>query len=1161
MKRYPRRRRDVSSHASEARFRALVANLEDVVFSLDTGGRIEYVSPASERVYGRPPADLEGRLFTELVEAEDLAAVQASFERTLAGAVEPIEFRALDSAGKLHHLRTTTRARVVRGRVVGVDGVISDVTALRAAEHARRASEGLLRTAFAAMPAAVAVVDLDDDLRFLEVNDAFAKLTGHTRDEAVGVNSAALGLYVDQEQRAEVLRRMGTDGQIRDFLHEIRRKDGGTAAAMLSIGTFQTDGRRFGVTVSLDVTERHKSRRELEQRLQFETLLGDLAGAFIHVSDERLEPVIAWAQRRICAAYGLDRSSVMLPRSGDGKIEATLLFPDEVAIARRGTVIEDYFPWSIAQLRRSSSPLVVADFAALPPEAARDRASYAQLGITSVLSVPWREDDGTLQGIMNFTSIRGRVLDESEVRQVATIAQLILVALGRARERRAVARGQERNRVLTEILDVAPAGIMVMDSRGSILYANRQVTAMHGYAAEESEGLELVDLLPEAERAPAMARLHELFDCGEQSFPVWHERKDGTQFHVQVRARRTHWGEQAAALSVQTDLTERDAAEANIRKLSQAVEQSPESIAILDLGHRIEYANEAFLRSTGHARADVIGRELSTLSSNRTAGDTYAAIWTAVGAGETWNGELEHVHADGTSYVERAIVAPLRQADGAISHFLAIKTDITETKRMAHELDQHRRHLEVLVEQRTDELRRARDAADAANHAKSRFLANMSHEIRTPMNAVLGFASLLLRDGDATATQRRHLETINRAGDHLMSLIDAILQLAKVESGHDAIVEHDFDLWGLADDIEQLFQLRATDKGLRLTFERDPSVPQFVHTDEGKLRQVISNLLGNAIKFTAAGGVTVRLRAIESRLRVEVEDTGAGIGEDELPRLFQKFEQTASGRASHQGTGLGLAISRELVGLLGGTIGVARRLAIGSVFHFELPLTEAAVGMVARGERPAMLRLAPGQPPQRVLVADDIEDNRTLLIQLLELVGFETRSCSDGARAVREVAAWSPHLVLTDVRMPVLDGIEAIRQIRAGGSTVAIVCVSASTFPAEERAAMEAGADRFMRKPVRESELLAAIGELLGVRYIQPAAAAPPAEPVTPDAIARLPVALRRELREATRRADLDAMLGVLDAARAHDARLAQALRELAERFAYKRLLELLEAS
>src|SRR4051794_5798750 len=413
----------------------------------------------------------------------------------------------------------------------------------------------------------------------------------------------------------------------------------------------------------------------------------------------------------------------------------------------------------------------------------------------------------------------------------------------------------------------------------------------------------------------------------------------------------------------------------------------------------------------------------------------------------------------------------------------------------------------------------------------------MSHEIRTPMNAILGFSQLMLRDHDLTPRQCQNLGTINRSGEHLLALINDILEMSKIEAGRTTLNPSTFDLPVLLKDLEMMFRVRTEEKKLSFSVETIGDVPRFIVTDINKLRQVFINVIGNAVKFTDRGGIALRVRADREaaagpRLRVEVEDTGPGISADDQDKLFRHFEQTKTGQQTGTGTGLGLAISREFVRLMGGDISLSSQVGKGSVFVINLPLKAGEAQAVAATEKPQqVLSLLRGQATIKVLIADDIEDNRQLLAQLLSPVGFDVRLATNGAEAVREFEQWRPHLVLMDFRMPVMDGHEAIRRIRAmpGGGEVKIIAVTASAMDDNRQELMEVGADDFIGKPFREAELFQKIPAQGGVEYVS-AAPPPPASreekaELTPESLAGWPRALIDPMRDAVVTADLDQLL------------------------------------
>jgi CheY-like chemotaxis protein len=379
-----------------------------------------------------------------------------------------------------------------------------------------------------------------------------------------------------------------------------------------------------------------------------------------------------------------------------------------------------------------------------------------------------------------------------------------------------------------------------------------------------------------------------------------------------------------------------------------------------------------------------------------------------------------------------------------------------------------------------------------------------------------------------------------------------------------------FDLPLLLKDLEMMFRVRTDEKRLSFSVEMVGDVPQYIVTDINKLRQVFINVLGNAVKFTEQGGLGMRVRAEREGaagpfLRVEIEDTGPGISQEEQDKLFRHFEQTTTGRQAGIGTGLGLAISQEFVRLMGGAITVASQVGKGSVFTIRIPLKVGDAQSVQSRDKPRhVLTLQPGQEACRVLIVDDIEDNRQLLEQLLAPIGFEIRQASNGVEAIQEFETWTPHLILMDFRMPVMDGHEAIRRIRAmaGGSQVKIIAVTASAMGENRQELLGIGADDFISKPFRESELFEKIHTHAGVEYVyaEDVAAEPPGETrkLTGESLASWPPEWIASMRDAVITADLDRILMMIQKIEADDPGTAQGLRAMADAFQYQELLDLL---
>jgi PAS domain S-box-containing protein len=632
------------------------------------------------------------------------------------------------------------------------------------------------------------------------------------------------------------------------------------------------------------------------------------------------------------------------------------------------------------------------------------------------------------------------------------------------------------------ILEIASDAIISIHSNHQITLFNKGAERIFGYAAEEVLGKPLAMLMPSrladahhqhvSHYAQNGASARQMAERGA----IFGRRKDGTEFPAEASISKIEIDGEIIFTTFLRDITARQQAEEALRYQKEMfqtiVDHIPVMIGLFNKQGKMELLNPEFEKILGWSLEDWQQKDIlaecypdpvycqSVLEHMLSATGKWKDLTTMTARGQQLETSWAHV--------------PLSSG-----YFLGIGQDISDRK------------------QKELALQQAMEAAEEANLAKTTFLANMSHELRTPLNVILGFAQVMAHDPSLTPNQKEDLQTIRRSGDHLLSLINDVLDLSKIESGHCTVEERGFDLIALLHSLRNMLAQRASSKGLDLCFEIAPEVPQFILADAQKLRQVLLNLLSNAIKFTHRGSITLQvsikanatgaLTTTRPILQFVVADTGVGMASIELHTIFDAFVQAKAGKRSTCGTGLGLTISRKLLELMGGEISVSSTLGQGSTFTFTLPVSPVSgVNVTPQENNRFVIGLAPGQPHHRILVVDDRAENRLLMVRLLTQLGLEVKEATNGQEAVQIWQEWQPDLTWMDIRMPVLDGYEATKQIRAreDGQNSIIIALTAQASQSDRALAFAAGCNDYISKPFREQTVFLKMAQYLGLEYV-----------------------------------------------------------------------------
>ena len=1093
------------------------------------------------------------------------------------------------------------------------------IMALRARKEHEAAQRRFALQGFALNKVHEAAFLIDEQARFHYVNEAACRILEYSLDELLTLGVADINPdfhlehWADHWNELQLARSLNFEGR-----H--KTKNGRIFPVEVSANYFEYDGRGFNLALAHDIGKRQQAEQQRLSHLHFLDGIDKINRAIQCASD--IDTMLTNVLDATLAAFDCDRASLVYPCNPDATtwhVAMERTKPEYPGLLiRKQDIPSDHTSMTVFRtLLDTDGPVGFGPNLAQPiPAALQEQfAICSQIGmaIFPKNSQPWM--------FVLHQCAYPRVWSTEEERLFEEIGRRLADSLTALSIMRDLAQSERRYR---RIVDTANEGIWVLDQQAKTTFVNAKLCEMLGYSANEMQGRAMVDFIDAAE-ADSHRQQMQTRRAGN---PGNYERcllgKDGRSVWTQISAVPIFDEDNSfqGSFAMLTDISERKLAEASLQRLNrelraisncnQALIRATDEQNLLDTVCRIVCAEAGYLaawigyveddsqRVTGVAWAGTenclqnhvdmaVGQTQPAATAARNNHCVSIQDIAAVPPGTAWRDAALQCgfrscialpiqdHA-GTTFAVLTIYAAqtdaftedemrlLQELAGDLAYGLMALRTQTQRQKAEDELRQYKDQLEETIQQRTAELVLTRDAAEAANKAKSQFLANMSHELRTPLNAILGFSAMLRRDPQATARQREDLDVINRSGEHLLALINDVLEVSKIEAGRLQLDSAAFDLGNLVRDIAEMMRLRATEKGLQLLLEQSSAVPRYIKGDEARLRQILINLVGNAVKFTAQGAITIRFGMTQDtrpHLLIEVEDSGPGISQDDQQRLFEPFVQLAKS-GEQRGTGLGLTITRQFVRMMGGRIDVDSELGRGSLFRVELPAEAVAAGEIAMPQLSRHGRvagLAPGQPCYRILITEDQRENQLLLKRLMAGIDVDVKIAENGEQCIELFQQWQPHLLWMDRRMPVMDGEEATRRIRhlPGGDQVKIVAVTASAFREQEQEMMAAGMDDFVRKPYHFDEIYDCLARQLGISYLydnEAPAAETASAALNPATLAALAPALRLQLKEALENLNSDLIASLIDKIAADNPSLGHVLSRLTDDFDYQSILK-----
>ncbi|MBD2677270.1 MULTISPECIES: PAS domain S-box protein [Nostoc] len=1233
-----RKRAQAALQENELKFRSIVENANDLIFVLSPEGIFTYHSPNVTAIMGYALEEIEGHSVVEFTKPEDLPTSAAALQRAITGEkLTNIEVRLRHKDGSWRWFNFNTSTINTSSGEIAIAGVGRDITERKQAEEALRRSEMKYRNIFENSQVGIFRTRPEDGL-VLDANDRGANILGFASASDIINKYFIPDLYVNPNERALVVKQVQEYGEVCNYEVEMRRLDGSVVWLLLSLRLNSEESCLDCVVTDIS------DRKQQEQALRL-----IVEGTAAKTGDEFFNSCVRYLAEVLQVQYALVTEFGDEPKT---KVR-TLAFwccgniGDNLEYDLRGTPYQHTLEGNMCHYLQGVQ-------AAFPED-----ADLVAMNAESFLGVPLTSSSGDIIGHLAVIDVKPMQPDPGRELIVKIFAARAGAELERKQAEAALQQSELKFRTIVEkVNDV----LFVINADGVFNYISPNILKTTGFDPSEIEGNSLA-LFTHPDDVPK---------CGEVAKTVLATGEGISDIEFRGRHRNGGWVWQTANIArtqdaqgnfeivgVARDITDRKLAEAALQRRTQA-----ESLISSISRQFIDQDLETAINFTLQAIAQFIDAEHSCIFECSNDQKEFYLI-------HEWCGEhvpplieiakgspvdvfpyfyepiLRGRHRQISRVQELPPHLPERKLFETMSFQSLLAVPMTHAGRvvgfvgaaMIHSSktwNQEDINLLKLVgeiiaigrarHQAEEALRIAKEAAETANRAKSAFLANMSHELRTPLNAILGFSQLMERDTSLKSNQRESLATINRSGEHLLNLINDVLEMSKIEAGQIIFNPEDFDLYFLLQTLQEMFQVRTQAKQLFLKFEMSPNLPRYIQTDEGKLRQILINLLGNAVKFTQAGGVTLRVRLgrwgdeemtemggreqgagsrgeefspmphdaicstfgdqmtavappcpMPQSLIFEIEDTGRGIAQEEMNNLFQPFVQTSSGIQTKEGTGLGLTISRQFVRLLGGDIHITSTPGKGSIFSFDIEVNLIpALKATPKLGKSRVIQLAANQPDYRILVVDDRKENCDLIVQLLGSVGFNTKIANNGQDAIAIWQNWQPHLIWMDMRMPVMNGYDATKEIRARERNIdtnhrtVIIALTASAFEEQQASILAAGCDDLVRKPFREQVIFEKMAEYLHVDYIYAEQISENATEKKPDniqspildlhsAIAMMPAEWISQLNQAAIEVDAERIFQLIEQIEPTHSNFAEELTNLVRNFCFDEIIDLTE--